>query len=140
MTAARFLDSLRSLGMTNGRLRSLGMTKWGCARGARRSVRPGSEPACRAHTSRRSVRRLSPLAHMTSFHRWRHVLAAALLVFLVPLCLSAQSPLSVASPDGRTQVTITLDSGVVRYAVRHAGANVVMPSRLGFAFKGAPPL
>jgi alpha-glucosidase len=77
---------------------------------------------------------------MTSCHRWRHVLAAALLVFLVPLGLSAQSPLTVASPDGRTQVTITLDSGVVRYAVRHAGANVVMPSRLGFAFKGAAPL
>jgi alpha-glucosidase len=74
---------------------------------------------------------------MTRFRRWSPLLAAALFA---PLGLTAQSPLTVASPDGRTQVTVSLDSGFVRYAVRHAGANVVTPSRLGFAFRNAPLL
>src|SRR3954466_12242492 len=68
------------------------------------------------------------------------VLATALLIALAPLALSAQAPLNVAPPDGRAQVTVGLDGGALRYAVRHAGANVVMPSRLGFAFKGADTL
>jgi alpha-glucosidase len=37
-------------------------------------------------------------------------------------------------------VTVAIDSGVLRYAVSHAGAKIVLPSRLGFAFRGAPPL
>jgi alpha-glucosidase len=52
----------------------------------------------------------------------------------------AQSPLTVASPDGKTQVNVGVEGGVLRYSVRHNGANVVTPSRLGFAFKGAPSL
>jgi alpha-glucosidase len=77
---------------------------------------------------------------MTSFARSRRALATALVLLLAPLALPAQAPLTVSSPDGRTQVAITLDSGALRYAVRHAGANVVMPSRLGFVFRGAAPL
>ena len=77
---------------------------------------------------------------MTRFASRFRALASALVVTLAPLALSAQTPLTVASPDGRTQVTVSVDSGAVRYAVRHAGANVVMPSRLGFAFRGAAPL
>ena len=77
---------------------------------------------------------------MTS-HEWRvRTLASALFLGLASSALSAQAPLTVASPDGKTQVTVALDGGVLRYAVRHDGANVVMPSRLGFAFKGAAPL
>ena len=77
---------------------------------------------------------------MTSFHPPIRVLATALILALAPIALPAQAPLAVASPDGRTQVTVALDSGVLRYAVRHAGANVVTPSRLGFAFRGADTL
>ena len=77
---------------------------------------------------------------MTS-HEWRtRALSMALVCALTPIALSAQTPLTVASPDGKTQVTVALDGGVLRYTVRHDGANVVTPSRLGFAFKGAAPL
>ena len=73
---------------------------------------------------------------MISSHRLIRALATAFALALAPPALSAQAPLTVSSPDGRTQVTVAVDSGTLRYAVRHAGANVVMPSRLGFAFKG----
>jgi alpha-glucosidase len=57
----------------------------------------------------------------------------------MPTMVSAQA-LAVASPDGKTQLSVEVQNGVLRYAVRRNGANVVTPSRLGFAFKGAPPL
>jgi alpha-glucosidase len=57
----------------------------------------------------------------------------------MPTMVSAQA-LAVASPDGKTQVSVEVQNGVLRYAVRRNGANVVTPSRLGFAFKGAPAL
>ncbi|MFL5620751.1 MAG: glycoside hydrolase family 97 protein [Gemmatimonadaceae bacterium] len=77
---------------------------------------------------------------MISHDRRIRALATALVLMLTPRVLSAQARLTVASPDGSTQVTVALEAGVLRYAVRHAGANVVMPSRLGFAFRGAAPL
>ncbi|HEX7980702.1 MAG TPA: glycoside hydrolase family 97 protein [Gemmatimonadaceae bacterium] len=67
-------------------------------------------------------------------------LATAILLGSLPTRISAQSPLTVASPDGKTQVSVAVDGGVLRYSVRRNGANVVTPSRLGFAFKGAPAL
>jgi len=67
-------------------------------------------------------------------------LATATLLTSVAASASAQSPLTVASPDGKTQVSVAVDGGVLRYSVRHNDANVVTPSRLGFAFKGAPSL
>ncbi|MBM3908010.1 MAG: glycoside hydrolase family 97 protein [Gemmatimonadetes bacterium] len=54
--------------------------------------------------------------------------------------LLAQLPASVASPDGRNIVTVALDSGVLRYTVTRRGANVLLPSALGFEFRGAPRL
>ncbi len=63
-----------------------------------------------------------------------------ILLGSMPTRLSAQSPLTVASPDGKTQVSVGVEGGQLRYSVRHNGANVVTPSRLGFAFKGAPSL
>ena len=77
---------------------------------------------------------------MTPFPRRIGALATALTISLAPLALGAQAPLAVASPDGRTQVTVTVDGGALRYAVRHAGVDVVTPSRLGFAFRGGAPL
>jgi alpha-glucosidase len=66
--------------------------------------------------------------------------ATAILLTSISTRISAQSPLTVASPDGKTQVSVGVDGGVLRYSVRRNDANVVTPSRLGFAFKGAPPL
>lgn len=52
----------------------------------------------------------------------------------------AQLPLRVASPDGRNEVTLDLRDGVLTYAVSRNGTPVLLPSKLGFAFRNAPSL
>jgi alpha-glucosidase len=69
--------------------------------------------------------------------------------FLV-LCLAAAtlaiaaSPLSsqvrVASPDGHNQVTVETREGRLNYSLARDGRALILPSLLGFAFRGAPPL
>ena len=61
-------------------------------------------------------------------------------IFAAPGAAHAQLPATVASPDGQNVVTVSLDSGQLRYAVRRHGANVLMPSLLGFEFRNAPRL
>jgi alpha-glucosidase len=46
----------------------------------------------------------------------------------------------VASPDGRTEVAVELREGVLTYSLARDGRTLVLPSRLGFQFRGAPPL
>jgi alpha-glucosidase len=53
---------------------------------------------------------------------------------------AAQQALRVASPDGRNEVTVSTRDGGLYYAVRRDGQNVLLPSRLGFAFRGADSL
>ncbi|GMV05980.1 MAG: alpha-glucosidase [Gemmatimonadota bacterium] len=65
------------------------------------------------------------------------LLAAALLA---PGAASAQEPLLVTSPDGRNAVTVQVLDGGLHYAVSRDGRPVLLPSRLGFEFRGAPPL
>src|SRR5467141_4960701 len=52
----------------------------------------------------------------------------------------AQDRASVASPDGRNRVTVEIRDGGLTYRVDRDGRAVLLPSRLGFAFQGAPPL
>ena len=52
----------------------------------------------------------------------------------------AQDSLRVASPDGRNEVSVQLRDGRLCYAVRRDGRAVLLPSGLGFQFRGAPPL
>jgi len=47
---------------------------------------------------------------------------------------------SVTSPDGRNQVTVQVRDGRVYYGLRHDGRALILPSLLGFAFRGAAPL
>jgi alpha-glucosidase len=54
--------------------------------------------------------------------------------------VSAQEQLQVTSPDGRNQVTVHVRDGGLFYGVQRDGRNLVLPSRLGFEFRGAPPL
>ena len=54
--------------------------------------------------------------------------------------LGAQTPLRVTSPDGRNTVTVGVREGVLYYAVDRGGRHVILPSRLGFEFRGARPL
>lgn len=53
---------------------------------------------------------------------------------------SAQEPVRVASPDGRNIVTVQTRAGALLYSLDRGGRKVVLPSRLGFAFRDAPPL
>src|SRR6266446_2031516 len=52
----------------------------------------------------------------------------------------AQDRASVASPDGRNRVTVEIRDRGLTYRVDRDGRAVLLPSRLGFAFQGAPPL
>jgi alpha-glucosidase len=67
------------------------------------------------------------------------------LGFVAVLSLAAQAAggqasFRVASPDGKNQVTVGLREGVAFYAVDRRGLHVVLPSRLGFTFRGTRPL
>ena len=46
----------------------------------------------------------------------------------------------VASPDGRNQVSVEVREGKLYYALARDRREVLLPSLLGFEFKGAPPL
>ncbi len=59
---------------------------------------------------------------------------------LITYSLHAQEPIRVASPDGRNEVKIELREGGLYYGVNRDGRAVLLPSRLGFEFRGAPPL
>jgi len=53
---------------------------------------------------------------------------------------AAQNRAQVTSPDGRNRVTVEIRDGALTYSVDRDGRVVFLPSRLGFAFQGAPPL
>jgi alpha-glucosidase len=62
------------------------------------------------------------------------------LTSLLPSALGAQETLSVTSPDGRNAVTVAVREGRLQYAVQRDGRDILLPSGLGFEFRGAPPL
>jgi len=61
---------------------------------------------------------------------------AALAVATTPL----RSQVRVASPDGRIQVTLEIHEGRLNYSLARDGRALILPSLLGFEFRGAPPL
>lgn len=65
--------------------------------------------------------------------RLRAVLACVAVMAAAPA--AAQDSLRVASPDGRNTVTVSVREGGVYYAVSRGGQPVMLPSRLGFAFR-----
>ena len=67
----------------------------------------------------------------------RALLAFAALLFAFP----AMAQVTAASPNGRIQVSVTLDGdGRPYYAVLRDGKPIIHPSRLGFLFTDAPKL
>ena len=58
----------------------------------------------------------------------------------VAVSAMAQPVLRVASPDGKNVVTVTVRDGGLRYSVNRQGRAFILPSRLGFDFRGAPSL
>jgi alpha-glucosidase len=53
---------------------------------------------------------------------------------------TAAAQIRVASPDGRSQVAVEIREGKLYYSVQRDGHPLLMPSLLGFEFRGAPPL
>ena len=70
--------------------------------------------------------------------RSRFMLTAALLVLTAPSNVVGQS--SVKSPDGRNEVQVAIHEGGLYYMVQRDGKTLLTPSRLGFVFRGQPPL
>ncbi len=65
--------------------------------------------------------------------------ALAMLAATATGC-EAQRPLTVASPDGRTVVNVRLQEDGLFYGLERDGDTILLPSRLGFEFREAPPL
>src|SRR5207247_669505 len=63
--------------------------------------------------------------------RWMSSAAAA---------AAAQARLRVASPEGRNEVTVQVRDGRLYYSLQRDGRAILLPSLLGFAFRGAAPL
>ena len=76
-----------------------------------------------------------------TIRRWTSLCARALssIALLALVAKAQQAPYRVASPDGRNVVQVESRDGALRYGVLRDGRAVITPSRLGFAFKGAPP-
>ena len=53
---------------------------------------------------------------------------------------AAHGQVRVASPDGRNEVTVETRDGRLTYSLARDGRVLIMPSMLGFEFRGAPPL
>ncbi len=62
------------------------------------------------------------------------------LTLLVLAASAAQAQVRVASPNRRTQVTVQVQDGKLYYSVQRDGRALLMPSLLGFEFRGAPTL
>ncbi len=75
-----------------------------------------------------------------SLRRSLEIAAAALLVAGTAAAQQPDRVETVASPDGRTVVSVATVDGGLYYRVDRDGRVLVQPSRLGFAFRGAPPL
>ena len=56
------------------------------------------------------------------------------------LATTARAQVQVASPDGRNQIPVEVREGRLTYSLTRDGRWLILPSLLGFAFRGAPPL
>ena len=63
---------------------------------------------------------------------------AALSLLVAPTAVA--QGLRVASPDGRNQVSVAIRDGGLYYSIDRDGRALFLPSRLGLAFRGMPPL
>ena len=70
----------------------------------------------------------------------RFLTLAATFTTLTASAATAQDPLRVQSPDGRTVVTVGIREGGLYYSIHRDDRPLFLPSRLGFEFQGAPPL
>ncbi|MDB4870565.1 MAG: hypothetical protein JWL97_1569 [Gemmatimonadales bacterium] len=73
--------------------------------------------------------------------RWTRGMAfAALLMTPTVTAAIAQDTLSVASPDGRNKVGVRVNEGKLYYTLSRDSRPLLLPSMLGFEFRGGPTL
>lgn len=65
-------------------------------------------------------------------------MALVLAVCAAPAPVAAQT--RVTSPDNRNVVQVGIHEGALYYIVNRDGKSLITPSRLGFVFRGQPPL
>jgi alpha-glucosidase len=76
-----------------------------------------------------------------SVARWcRYLTLGVAWATLVAGAARAQTEVRVKSPDGRNEVTFRVAEGQASYAVQRDGRALLLPSALGIAFQGTPPL
>lgn len=63
-----------------------------------------------------------------------------ILCFVTCASVARAQEFRVTSPDGKNDVTIGAREGVAFYAFEHSARKILLPSRLGFAFRGTRPL
>src|SRR6267143_810031 len=62
------------------------------------------------------------------------------LALLLALTAPVYAQVRVVSPDGRNRVSVEIQQGRLYYSVQRDGRPLLLPSLLGFEFRGAPPL
>jgi alpha-glucosidase len=73
--------------------------------------------------------------------RLAFALVTVSLAWAAPIAQArAQDTLVVASPDGRNKVSVAVHDGQLYYMLTRDSRPLLLPSMLGFEFKGAPPL
>jgi alpha-glucosidase len=75
--------------------------------------------------------------------QFRQVVSVLMPMVVSAAVATAQFPtsaLQVSSPDARTEVVVATVDGHLVYSVRRDGRALVLPSMLGFEFRGAPAL
>ena len=72
--------------------------------------------------------------------RFARALPFAALLMTFTANAAAQDTISVSSPDGRNKVGVAVNEGKLYYILSRDGASLLLPSMLGFEFKGAPTL
>ena len=75
-----------------------------------------------------------------NLQRTAHLFVLQTCAMLVATTAVAQDQFRVSSPDGRNEVTVALRAGTLYYSLDRDGQAVMLPSRLGFEFREAPPL
>ncbi|HEX6308714.1 MAG TPA: glycoside hydrolase family 97 protein [Longimicrobiales bacterium] len=68
-----------------------------------------------------------------------HILATAGALLLAQAA-AAQQRADIASPDGRNTAVVEIRDGRLYYSIQRDGRNIVLPSLLGFEFRGTPAL
>jgi alpha-glucosidase len=62
------------------------------------------------------------------------------LLALAVLAYPLEAQIRVASPDGRNEVTVAIREGRLNYSLTRDGRVMILPSLLGFEFRGSAPL